>query len=212
MKSWATDQLSRSLQTPGPHRGFTAGLAAQGECRQSVNSVAFRVFTAALQVYDKEVARLGRIRLCWELPVDGLSYPGREAWLTQRRAGDRWAHRGHCAVRGAGVRWLAAPAAVVAAVSAVGAAVPPDLVIGGRARFGLLIRCLMRPGTQPATSSWNGSWSGVAGSASHGDMNIDSLAVAEADELTPEGVDVFVQHLRRWNGRPGQFHRRVRSL
>jgi hypothetical protein len=98
--------------------------------------------------------------------------------------------------------------AVVAAASAVGAAIPPDSVIGGWARFGLLIRCLMRPGTRPATSSWHGSWFGVVGSASHGDMNIESVAVTDADELTPEGFDVFVQHLRWWNGRPGQFHRR----
>jgi hypothetical protein len=53
----------------------------------------------------------------------------------------------------------------------------------------------------------------VAGSASHGDMTIDSVAVTDADELTPEGFDVFVQHPRRWNGRPGQLHRRqVTSL
>jgi hypothetical protein len=179
----------------------------EGSCRfQGVHSVAFRV-------YDKEVARLGLIRLCWELPVNGLSDPCPEAWLTQRRAGDRWAHRGHSAVRWAGVRRVAAPVAVVAAASAVGAAIPPDSLIGGRARFDLLIRCLMRLGTRPATSSWNGSWSGVVGSASHGDMNIDSVAVTDADELTPEGFDVFAQHPRRWNARPGQFHRRqVTSL
>src|SRR6266700_1215929 len=170
------------------------------------------VHNAALQVYDKEVAGLGLIRLCWEPPVSGLSVPCREAWLTQRRAGDRWAHRGHSAVRAACVRWVAAPVAVAAA-SAVGAAIPPDSVIGGRARFDLLIRCLMRLGTWPATSSWNGSWFGVAGSASHGDMTIDSVAVTDADELTPEDFEVFVQHPRRWNGRPGQLHRRqVTSL
>jgi hypothetical protein len=101
----------------------------------------------------------------------------------------------------------------VAAASAVGAAIRPDSVIGGRARFDLLIRCLTRLGTRPATSSWNGSRFGVVGSASHGDMNIDSVAVTDADELTPEGVDVFVQHPRQWKARPGQFHRRrVTSL
>jgi hypothetical protein len=98
--------------------------------------------------------------------------------------------------------------AVVAAASAVGAAIPQHSVIGGRARFDLLIRCLMRLGTRPATSSWNGSWFGVVGSASYGDMTIDSVAVPDADELTPEVFDAFVQHPRRWNGRPGQFHRR----
>jgi hypothetical protein len=135
------------------------------------------------------------------------------AWLTQRRAGGRWAHRGHSAVRAACVRWVAAPVAVVAAASAVGAAIPPESVIGGRARFGLLIRCLMRLGARPATSSRDGSWFGVAGSASHGDMTIDSVAATDAEELTPEGFDVFVQHPRRWNGRPGQLHRRqVTSL
>jgi hypothetical protein len=92
-------------------------------------------------------------------------------------------------VRGAGVRWVAAPVAAVAAASAVGAAIPPDAVIDGRARFDLLIRCLTRLGTRPATSSWSGSWFGVLGSASHGDMNIDSVAVTDADELTPEGFD-----------------------
>jgi hypothetical protein len=108
---------------------------------------------------------------------------------------------------------VAAPVAVVAAASAVGAAIPRDSVIGGRARFDLLIRCLTRPGTRPATSSWNGSWFGVAGSASHGDMTIDPMAVTDADELTSEGFDVFVQHPRRWNGRPGQLHRRqVKSM
>lgn len=209
MKSWTADQLSRSLQAPGTPIGtLHRGLVAQGGCRQSVNSVAFRVFTAALQVYDKEVARLGLIRRCLELPVSGLSDPCREAWLTQRRAGDRWAHRGHCTVRAAGVRWAAAPVAVAAAVSAVGAAIPPDSVIGGRVRFGLLIRCLMRLGARPAASSRDGSWSGVAGSAGHGDMTIDSVAVTDVDELTPEGFGVFVQHARRWNGRPGRFHRR----
>ena len=116
-------------------------------------------------------------------------------------------------MRAVGVRWVAAPVAVVAAASAVGAAIPPDSVIGGRARFDLLIRCLTRLGTRPATSSWNGSRFGVVGSASRGDMNIDSAAVTDADELTPEDFEVFVQHPRQWNARPGQFHRRqVTSL
>ena len=100
-------------------------------------------------------------------------------------------------MRAVGVRWVAAPVAVVAAASAFGAAIPPDSVIGGRARFDLLIRCLTRLGTRPATSSWNGSRFGVVGSASHGDLNIDSVAVTDPDELMPEDFDVFDQHPRQ---------------
>lgn len=135
--------------------------------------------------------------------MNGLSDPCPEAWLTQRQAVDPWAHRGHSAVRAVG----GCSAGSRCRGFRSRCRYPAGLVIGGRARFELLVRCLTRLGTRPATSSWNGGRFGVVGSASHGDMNIDSVAVTDA-ELTPEDFDVLVQHRRQWNARPGQFHRR----